>query len=181
MIQRLTISQDAVRVGVVRNAGKSTVNIKLDEYHTRKDLIDAILRIPYAGGNANTAGGIEDMRTKIFTQRGDRPGIPNIAVVMVSGKTDVNTVRNANRAKADGITVLAVGVSDVSMEDVNDISNNIKDEETSWMSPSFRIPDDTVRDIVSQICYLVGNVIQILWSFLQKLNYRYSNGNVIKT
>jgi hypothetical protein len=56
--------------------------------------------------------------------RGDRPGVPNIALVVTDGETnrDSNlTIPEADRARANGITLIAVGIGD-SVRTHNDIT-----------------------------------------------------------
>jgi Mg-chelatase subunit ChlD len=66
----------------------------LVNYTDLNSLVDAIRRIPYCGGNTNTTGGLHIMRTEIFNQQnGDRPDVPNIAILI----TDGNPTRDVDK------------------------------------------------------------------------------------
>ncbi|CAE1248467.1 unnamed protein product [Acanthosepion pharaonis] len=77
-------------------------------------MIDAVKNIPYVYGSTNTYGGLNVMRTQMFTQQnGDRPSVPNIAILLTDGVSNINafrTVPEAENARADNIHIYAVGI-----------------------------------------------------------------------
>ena len=162
LVSRLTIGSNAIRVGVVSYSGRSKVNFLLDEYTTRSDLVDAIRRIPYIGDSTNTAAAIEDMRTKVFTQRGDRPNVPNMGIVVTDGESNIderNTIPNAQRARRDGIIMFAVGITDeVNIAELRGISTNGVEGETYFLSAGFNVTTELVKNIVSQTCERITGI-----------------------
>ena len=56
------------------------------------------------------------MRTVIFqTSYGDRPKVPNVAIVITDGQSDntTSTLQESNLAKSSNITMFVVGISDM--------------------------------------------------------------------
>ena len=162
IVNDLNIGSNAIRVGVVSYSGLSKVNFLLDEYTTRRDLVDAIRRIPYIGDSTNTASAIEDMRTKVFTQQGDRPNVPNMGIVITDGESNIdaiNTIPNAERARRDGIIMFAVGITEqVNKTELRGISNNGVEGETYFLSPGFNVTTELVQNIVSQTCERISGI-----------------------
>ena len=165
IVQSLRIGPDAVRVGVVSYSTESTINFVLDQHTNRPALVDAIRNIPYIGSNTNTAAGIEDMRTKVFTLPGDRPDVQNIGIVITDGFSNVQkhmTIPNAEKAKKDGIIMLAVGITDkVNVAEIAGISSNGAEGETYFLSPEFNVTEEIVQNIVNQTCSQAGTGMNI--------------------
>ena len=163
IVQGLTIGLDSFRVGVVSYSGWSKVNFLLDEYTTRRDLVDAIRRIPYIGDSTNTAAAIEDMRTKVFTQRGDRPNVPNIAILITDGESNIEewkTIPNARKAKNDGIIMLVVGITDdINRGELEGISSNGVLGDSYWLSPGFEVEQDILRHILGKTTTILGRTL----------------------
>ena len=159
IVNRLTIGPNAIRVGVVSYSGQSKVNFLLDEHTNKSELVNAIKRIPYIGDSTNTAAAIEDMRTKVFTQRGDRSNVQNMAIVITDGESNIdqrNTIPNAERAKNDGIIMLAVGITkEINLDELRGISSNGVEGETYWRSSGFGVTEDIVENIVTQTCVVL--------------------------
>ena len=108
------IDSGNVRIGALLYSTDVKVQFQLNEYQTKEDIIDAIKKIPYVYGSTNTYGGLNVMRTQMFTQQnGDRPTVPNIAILLTDGVSNVNafeTVPEAEKARADNIHIYAVGI-----------------------------------------------------------------------
>ena len=68
-----------------------------------------------AAGSTNMADGLRAAGDVMFTRaNGDRPGVPNFAVVITDGRSDnkTATVIEAERLRAGGVVVVVVGVGD---------------------------------------------------------------------
>lgn len=82
---------------------------------TKDEVLAAIDRIEYRGGNTNTTGGLRETRLSVFTEAaGDRPLVPNVLILITDGlpSREVDGLQDeVNRIKALGITIIAVGVT----------------------------------------------------------------------
>lgn len=108
------IDSGNVRVGIVTYSTAVKVHFHLNSYSSKADVFTAIDNIPYLYGSTNTAGGLETMRTDMFTARnGDRPGAKNIAMIVTDGVSNINsrrTIPEAIQARDEGIHIYAVGI-----------------------------------------------------------------------
>ena len=128
IVDKRTISSSATQVGVVRYSTDVVNSFYLNTHNSKAAVMQAISNIPYEGHSTNTAGGIRDMRTVQFTAvHGDRPGVPNVAIVITDGESIVNpqnTVPEAQSAHNAGITIYSIGVTqNVERDEVRDISS----------------------------------------------------------
>ena len=106
LIGSFPLGDDGMRVGVVSYGSKATVHINLNDHFSHSQLNRAIDSIPWKDQETNTSGGIRTMREFMFTQeRGDRPLVPNIGIVVTDGASNRDedlTIPEANRARDDG-------------------------------------------------------------------------------
>lgn len=138
------------RVGVVTFGDDANLEFNLNTYSDKQEILTAIAFVPNRG-RTNTQDAIRMTRSDVFTQsRGDRRGVPNIAVLVTDGYSNVqrdNTVPEADRAKRDDIAMYVVAVGDsVDVGEVNAIAG------TSVTSPDnyvFRVRDDSDIDDVA--------------------------------
>lgn len=126
------IDSGNTRVGMVVYSTSVSIEFHLNQYTTKSDVFRAIDKIQYAFGNTYTAGGIRTMRTEMFTSiHGDRPTVPNIAVVITDGQANVQatrTIPEAEAAKDDGIEMYAIGISLLETEELKGIASRPLDD-----------------------------------------------------
>ena len=115
IVSMRTIGSNNTRVGVVRYSTDVVSWIYLNSYDNKDDLMKAIARIPYDGKSTNIAGGILQMRSVQFTAaHGDRPGVPNVAIVVTDGVSIIRpecTIPEAEQAHKQGIAMFSIGVT----------------------------------------------------------------------
>lgn len=108
------IDDGNVRVGIVTFSTKDYLQFHLNQHTDKYRLFEAIDKIPYLFGGTNTADALNTMRTQMFTQtNGDRPDVPNVAIVITDGVSNINsyrTIPEAYAAKSQGIHIYAIGV-----------------------------------------------------------------------
>ena len=102
------------RVGVIIYSTEDHVQFNLNTYRNKVALFQAIDYIPYRYGSTNTADALNTMRTQMYTAaNGDRPGVPNVAIVITDGVSNINsrrTIPEAEQARAEGIHIYAIGI-----------------------------------------------------------------------
>lgn len=121
------IDSGAVRVGVLTYSTSVHIQFMLNTWHTKGDIFLALDTIPYMYGSTNTADGLRSMRVEMFTRSaGDRSGVPNIAIVMTDGVSNINsrrTVPEADEAKSEGIRIYALGIGLTETDELKKISS----------------------------------------------------------
>lgn len=91
------------------------LQFRLNEYTDKLSVFTTIDEIPHRYGSTNTADALNTMRTEMFTEdNGDRPDVPNMAIVLPDGVTTINsrrTIPGAEKVKAKDTHVYAIGIA----------------------------------------------------------------------
>ena len=114
-VQGLDIGEERNRIAAVTYSNEAYVQFFLNQYNNKKDILAAINRIPYPGGNTNTTGGLRVVRTEVLrNNRGDRPSVKNIIVLITDGRTTREReflFDEACRLKGPGALIFGIGVT----------------------------------------------------------------------
>lgn len=87
LLSKAEIESGNVRVGIALYSDEVYQIFQLNTYSRLRDILNAVDRIPYRYGVTNTAAALDVMRNVMFTPvNGDRPDVPNIAIVL-TGKS----------------------------------------------------------------------------------------------
>ena len=109
------LPRSGTQVGAVLFSDRGDLLFRLNQYSNLEDARDSILRTRYPGANTNTSGGLYIAHSQLFNvNNGDRPNVPNLAIVITDGKStfdNASTIPNAQDLKRDGVQVLRVGVT----------------------------------------------------------------------
>jgi len=128
IIGQLNIGQDGVHVGLVIYSQLARHEFFLTYSYDRATIQAAVLNTEYMGSYTNTSGGIKLMHHDQFsTVNGARTGVDRIAIIITDGESNLDetrTVADATDARAAGIEIIAIGVTDaVNMDEVRGISS----------------------------------------------------------
>ena len=113
-LSEASIDDGSVRVGVITFSDDDSLQFHLNAYGDKLSLLRAIDDIPYKHGSTNTADALLTMRSEMFTAgNGDRAGVPNVAIVITDGVSNINsrrTIPEAEQARAEGIHIYSIGI-----------------------------------------------------------------------
>jgi len=116
LVDGMDVSTDKTRVSTIRFSSSARLEFYLYEHLTSDDVKRGIWDMAFDGSYTNIADAIRIARTQVFTaERGDRPDIRNVAILVTDGESTVNedsTLREADLAKAEGINFFVVGMTD---------------------------------------------------------------------
>ena len=116
LVNRLDIGTNKVRVGAVKFSGTAQVEFYLNRYTISSDIQNHLGNMAFLGTKTYTGLGLNYMRNDIFRRdNGDRDNVPNIAIVITDGRSNMNegeTAIEANLAKQANIRIIAVGITD---------------------------------------------------------------------
>lgn len=147
-LENADIDSGNVRVGIVSYSTKVQVEFYLNSHSTKRQMFDAIDEIPYRYGSTNTYGGLNYMRTKIFTsQNGDRDDVPNVAIILTDGLSNINsrkTITEAERARSESIHIYAIGIGLSDTREVDAIATPPKEDN------SFNVQDFDELGVLSE-------------------------------
>ncbi|XP_052786251.1 cartilage matrix protein-like [Mya arenaria] len=105
---KFDVGPDKVRIATEIFSDRTFPQFNLNRYTTQQQVDQAIANIPYKQGTTNTGQALHDAYTTIFNQNnGDRPGIPNIAIVVTDGRSTnrPNTLAEAQKLRNSGVQV----------------------------------------------------------------------------
>ncbi|KAH3830312.1 hypothetical protein DPMN_103552 [Dreissena polymorpha] len=110
IVRTFDVDPRYTQVALVEFSTYARIEFKLNEHSNLTDLIAAIDNIHYSGGGTMTSDALELMRGPGY--EGERPGAPDISIVITDGlsKYPPITKIQADRAKAEGITMFSIGI-----------------------------------------------------------------------
>ncbi|XP_041374199.1 uncharacterized protein LOC121387240 [Gigantopelta aegis] len=120
------IDNGNVRVGLVIYSTRVHLQFHLNEHNTKNEVYNAIDNTPYRYGSTNTADGIKEMRSMYSRRHGDRPNVPNIAIVITDGVSNINarrTIPEAEGARAEGIHIYVIGIGLTDTREIDGIAS----------------------------------------------------------
>ncbi|KAK7502425.1 hypothetical protein BaRGS_00006378, partial [Batillaria attramentaria] len=120
-----------VRVGVVAYSSEVNKRIELTEFSRTVDLVSAISSLRFQPGRRDTAGGLQSMRQLFKPTLGDRPDVPNVALLLTTGNSVLRAgevSKEARLAHDAGIHVFVVGVGVGNEREINSIVSSPTDE-----------------------------------------------------
>ena len=121
-----------VRVGVIIYSTEDHLEFNMNTYNTKVNVLTAIENIPYRYGSTNTADALLTMRSEMFTAgNGDRAGVPNVAIVITDGVSNINsrrTIPEAEQARAEGIHIYSIGIGLTDTQELDGIASRPVEE-----------------------------------------------------
>ena len=115
LVEGFNVGSGKTRFGFVTFSNWAENIFYLDSYDNIEDMKNAIVAISYVGGSTNTYAGLREMHNTQFVEsKGDRPGIPNIAILITDGASNIEseqTIPEAEAAREDGILIFSIGVN----------------------------------------------------------------------
>ncbi len=118
LVNAFSVGSDQTRVGAIAFSEQVVLEFALNTYETAEDINAALLATPYLGQTTNTPQALVQTRTECFSARnGDRPNVPNLAIVVTDGVPFPDSRRTpalneARALKDSGATVISIGITD---------------------------------------------------------------------
>ncbi|XP_063402487.1 zonadhesin-like [Mytilus trossulus] len=117
---------EQVRISVITFSHRSRIQFYLNRYTEPEDIINALSKIRHMRGGTRTDYALHDMHSKVLTEaNGDRPGYPNIGIVITDGKSNYpkKTREEMIHMKEDGVMMFAIGIgSSINQEELETIA-----------------------------------------------------------
>ncbi|XP_062415065.1 collagen alpha-1(XXI) chain [Pungitius pungitius] len=123
--RQFDVSSHYTQVAVIQYSDTPRMEIPLGQHQSGAKLIQAIQSISYLGGNTQTGRAIKFAVDHVFASSHRANQVKNrIAVVVTDGKSQDDVVDASVEARAQGITVFAVGVgSEITTSELVSIAN----------------------------------------------------------
>ncbi|XP_076767367.1 matrilin-2 isoform X3 [Arvicanthis niloticus] len=132
IIDSLAVSPKAARVGLLQYSTQVRTEFTLRGFNSAKDMKKAVAHMKYMGKGSMTGLALKHMFERSFTQvEGARPlstRVPRVAIVFTDGRAQDDVSEWASKAKANGITMYAVGVGKAIEEELQEIASEPTDK-----------------------------------------------------
>lgn len=121
VVSALPVSRDHVQVANTVFGTSATVTFNFDTYTDKADILHDLKHTPKDNGGTNTPEALHLTRTEVFNStNGARQDARKVAVLLTDGESyDFNqTVREAEKLRADGVVVFAIGVGWINLQEL---------------------------------------------------------------
>lgn len=155
VIDNLEVGKDRTRIGLITYSDTATVRFNLNKYTRKEDILQVVKSQLWIQGKTNTADALRLMRTQLFTEaNGDRLDVPNYAIVLTDGESNINaemTVKEAIQARIEGAHVIVVTVSEKPTLEIKGIASDPDDQNILFVEKFSMLPSLSNR-LVKAVC-----------------------------
>ncbi|XP_013922004.1 PREDICTED: collagen alpha-1(XII) chain-like, partial [Thamnophis sirtalis] len=152
LVSAFDIGEDKTRVGIVQYSSDTRTEFNLNQYFRKRDLIEAIRRIPYKGGNTMTGEAIDYLIRNVFTESaGARNGFPKVAIIITDGKSQDEVEIPARELRSTGVEVFSLGIKAADAKELKLMASQPS------LNHVFNVANfdgiaDIQNEIISQVC-----------------------------
>uniref|UniRef100_UPI00193A61B8 uncharacterized protein LOC120335429 n=1 Tax=Styela clava TaxID=7725 RepID=UPI00193A61B8 len=151
VVQSFEVGPTKALFGALRYNEEVDKQFDLKDYKTKRDVLDAVTRIPYLGKGTKTGKAINYTRENMFTAAaGHRPGVPKIAVVVTDGIAFDDVQIPSQLLKGENAIVIAVGIGNIRIVQIYEIASD-PDRLFATTVSDFDALDKVVKVISDQI------------------------------
>ncbi|XP_078021207.1 uncharacterized protein col7a1l isoform X2 [Epinephelus lanceolatus] len=140
------------QIAVVHYSDEPRIEFRLSDFKDRSSVLRALRELRYGGGNTKTGKGISYVLQELFQESlGMRQDVAHVLVLITDGRAQDNVEPPSRIARALGVSVLAVGVSNADMEELNKIAAPTS-YKNIFYSPTFDDFPSIEREFINIIC-----------------------------
>ncbi|XP_051530634.1 von Willebrand factor A domain-containing protein 2-like [Myxocyprinus asiaticus] len=122
----LDISPDKVRVGLVQFGSTPKLEISLDFYKSKEELMKRMKKIHYRGGSTQTGLALKFVLRKGFSGRRNSTS-PRVVILLSDGKSQGAVQLAASELKLSGVTLFAMGIRYPRWEELRNLASSPSD------------------------------------------------------
>ncbi|XP_077453777.1 collagen alpha-6(VI) chain isoform X2 [Stigmatopora argus] len=149
-VSTFRIGPQHVRMGAVKFNDTPALEFDLSAYSDAKSLGQAVEDIFHVGGGTKTGRALEFMIPQFRRAAETRGGkVPEFLVVVTDGRSNDSVKAPAQKLRAQGVTIYAVGVKKADKEELDEISG---DPKRSFFVDNFDALVPLKENIVTDIC-----------------------------
>uniref|UniRef100_A0A665VZB4 Collagen alpha-1(VII) chain-like n=1 Tax=Echeneis naucrates TaxID=173247 RepID=A0A665VZB4_ECHNA len=146
------IGPQATQIAVVHYSDEPRIEFRLSDFKDRNSVLRALRALRYTGGNTRTGKGISYVLQELFQESlGMRPDVAHVLVLITDGRAQDNVVPPSRVARALGVSVLAIGVSNADTDELNKIAAPTT-YKNLFFSPTFDDFPSIEREFINSIC-----------------------------
>ena len=160
LVRAFSIGQDATRVGGLIFSEQVILEFTLSQYDNADAVAQAILASPYLGQTTNTPEALRQTRTNCFdAATGDRPNVPNLAIVVTDGvpfppERRQPALDEAMALRDTGAAVISIGITDaIDIDFLRGMSSAPQLEGQNYFTATdFGVLNEIQRTVVEGTC-----------------------------
>ena len=152
-----------VQVGAIIFESSVHNQFNMNTFSTKGSLSTAISGISYTEGGTYTHLALDYVRTNSFTTAaGDRPGVPNFAIVLTDGVSESDTATRIAAADLQAsTTVIGIGVGSYApVDEIKAIASGTGDENTYFLE--FNDLSTILGDLEEKTCLAASGMLSTL-------------------
>ncbi|XP_030635498.1 collagen alpha-1(VII) chain [Chanos chanos] len=147
-----SIGPQGTQFAVVHYSDHPRIEFHLKDHKDRNSVLRALRMVQYSGGNTRTGRGISYVLKELFQESlGMRQEVPHVLVVITDGRAQDDVEPPSRIAHALGVSVLAVGVANADMEELQKIASPTTYKNIFYISTFEDFPS-IEREFISSIC-----------------------------
>ncbi|XP_037617139.1 collagen alpha-1(VII) chain [Sebastes umbrosus] len=146
------IGPQGTQIAVVHYSDEPRIEFRLSDFKDRNSVLRALRALRYGGGNTKTGKGISYVLQELFQESlGMRQEVAHVLVLITDGRAQDNVVPPSRIARALGVSVLAVGVYNADLEELNKIAAPTS-YKNLFYAPTFDDFPSIEREFINVIC-----------------------------
>ena len=170
LVRAFSIGQDATRVGALIFSEQVILEFTLDRYDDANAVANAILASPYLGQTTNTPEALRQTRASCFNvATGDRPNVPNLAIVVTDGvpfppERRQPALDEAMALRDTGAAVISIGITDaIDVDFLRGLSSAPQLEGQNYFTATdFDVLNEIQKTVVEGTCEALEGQLIIL-------------------
>ncbi|XP_073463549.1 collagen alpha-1(XX) chain isoform X2 [Aquarana catesbeiana] len=152
ILSPLHISKDKIRVGLSQYSGEPQTEWDLNSYSTKAEVLEAIRRVKYKGGNTFTGMALTHvLEENLRAASGARAQAGKVLVLLTDGKSQDDAITVAQALKEAGIYMFAIGVKNADESELREMASKPTDL-TVHMVADFPMLGPLVGDVSRALC-----------------------------
>ncbi|XP_075058737.1 collagen alpha-1(XII) chain isoform X1 [Mixophyes fleayi] len=152
LVAAFDIGEDKTRIGVVQYSSDTRTEFKMNRYYKKDQLLAAVKRIPYKGGNTMTGDAIDFLIKNSFVESaGSRKGFPKIAIIITDGKSQDEVEIPAKELQNLGVEVFTLGIKAADAKELKQMAS-LPSLKHVYSVANFDAIVDVQNDIITQVC-----------------------------
>ncbi|KAG7482201.1 hypothetical protein JOB18_015759 [Solea senegalensis] len=146
------IGRQGTQIAVVHYSDEPRIEFNLSHFKDRNSVLRALRALRYRGGNTKTGKGISYIVQELFQESvGMRADVAHVLVLITDGRAQDDVAPPSRIARALGVSILAVGVSNADTEELNKIAAPTSYKNV-FFSPTFDDFPSVEREFIKTIC-----------------------------
>ncbi|XP_052237723.1 collagen alpha-6(VI) chain-like [Dreissena polymorpha] len=145
------VDSGAVKAAFITYSTHPKVVFDLDDYSNKSEMVNAVYISEFEEGERNTADALGKVRSQILRQ--DRPDVPNVIVLIMTGASDRNsfrTLQESDALKVARSTIFVIGVN-LDEDGTNEL-NQLASKPT--IDHSFQVTSFSEFDILKDVLFV---------------------------